>query len=553
MKLSKAVRVAAITAVSLLALTACGTNKSADTTTTKAKTDSNVTTEGFPVVKKEITMSMMAPNMGFAEYKDMLVLKDYAKKTGINWKYNTPPQADYATKLNLAFASQDLPDVIYASGTSVMTPANETTYGKQGLIVPLEGLLKKYAPNFYKLMQEDPNIKKSITTPDGHIYSLPMIQRGATSNWYLGPMWYNGAWLKKLGVTELPKTVDEFYDLMVRFKNEDPNGNGKKDEIPYADQKDFWSRTWIMSAFGMLSNDVQNNGDKVVYNPITKNYKAYLTFMNKMYKNGLLDKNTFTQSGDQLTAKLKNSQVGFAQGYGPGFNGETTPEQNAQNPMWQPLTSSVSKKAVLPGNPRINRGNFVITKNAKSPAAALRWVDYFYTPEGATFLGQGPENGIWHYETTADGDKAKVYNKGIDASNAGEATAKITPNYGTTPPMLAGEEMKDPYANTILEKKTDDPTGDVYSKFAISETEKKIDPYVRVPYPLVYLTNDEQDLVSPIANDLKTYVQQMEAKFITGVEPLANFDKFVSTIKGMNIDQYVKVYQDAYDRWNNAK
>ncbi|WP_225048451.1 extracellular solute-binding protein [Lacticaseibacillus kribbianus] len=549
MKLSKAIRVAGISAMSLLALAACGGKSSSGDGGTKSKI--KVETKGFPIVKSKLTMTLMAPNVaGNAEYKDMPTLQEYAKKTGITLKYNTPSASDYGTKLNLAFASQDLPDIIYGSGTGSFTTANEITYGKQGLIVPLEKLLPKYAPNFYKLMKEDPNIEKSITTPDGHIYSLPMLQRGDTSNWYLGPMWYNGEWLKKLGVTELPKTTDEFYALLKRFKTEDPNGNGKADEIPYSDTKDFWSRTWLMSAFGMLSNGIQNNGDKVVYNPITKNYKEYLTFFNKLYKEGLLDKNTFTQSDDTRKAKADKGQIGFTQGYGPSFNGQTDAAEKATNPMWQPLTSSVSKTAVIPGNPRINRGCFVITKANPSPEASLRWIDYMYSVEGQNFMDKGPEGVMWHYETTADGNKARVFNKGIDYSNSEEFRSKITPNYGITSPGLSGELSDDPYQNTVLEKKTDDPTGDVYSKFAVSETKKKIDPYVRVPYPLVYLTNAEQDEVSPIANDLITFVQQSEAKFITGVTPLSDFDKFVKTIKSMNVDKYVSVYQAAYDRWN---
>ena len=57
---------------------------------------------------------------------------------------------------------------------------------------------------------------------------LPTIGMGDTSIWPRGPLWYNGDWLKALDVKELPKSVDEFYDLLVRFRDEDPNGNGKK-------------------------------------------------------------------------------------------------------------------------------------------------------------------------------------------------------------------------------------------------------------------------------------------------------------------------------------
>lgn len=49
--------------------------------------------------------------------------------------------------------------------------------------------------------------------------------------------------------------------------------------------------------------------------------------------------------------------------------------------------------------------------------------------------------------------------------------------------------------------------------------------------------------------DLNSYVEQMEAKFITGVEPLSNWDNYVDTIEKMNIKRYVEIYQDAYNRW----
>ena len=90
----------------------------------------------------------------------------------------------------------------------------EIDYGSQGILLPLEEYITpEIMPNLYALTQEDPSILKSITTPDGHIYSLPMISRNATSIWWQGPMWYNGTWLDKLNVKELPKTTDELYDL----------------------------------------------------------------------------------------------------------------------------------------------------------------------------------------------------------------------------------------------------------------------------------------------------------------------------------------------------
>ena len=543
MKLSRLFSIVGISALIVLALAGCGSasNKTA------SSGDAKVATSGFPIVEEPLTMSLMAPSVGAANWNDMATLKDYAKKTNIKLKFNTPPSSDFSTKLNLAFASQDLPDIIYAAG-SALTPANEVSYGKNGQLVPLEKLIPKYAPNFNKLMKENPMIRQSITTPDGHIYALPYIAKDTTASWYIGPMWYNGEWLKKMGVKTLPKTTDELYALLKRFKNEDPNGNGKADDIPLTDVKMNVARIWLMPAFGLLTQDVQNDGDKVFYTPIDKRYKAYLTYMHKLFAEGLLDKDTFSQSDDQKKAKGQADRLGLFSDYFSYFTTGRTVDESMNDPMFQPLTSPESPKAIVPMNPRINRGDFAITKNNPSPAASLRWVDYFYSKKGSLYLNQGPEGYMWNYAKNSQGDKVKVTAKGITDENSEDKRSKITPAYGLTAPMLTAD-----WDDAAVRKNPDDKiVVSGFTKWVRNETKEKIDPYGRIPYPLVYLTKDEQDSVASSANDLKTFVEESEAKFITGVTPLSDWDKYVKTIKGMNVDQYVKVYQAAYDRWKKA-
>lgn len=174
-------------------LVACGNGG------TKAESDGSkesavkLNTEGqFPIIAEgeELTLSIMAPGMGLAEWEDMPTLQDYIKKTGIETTYITPPSADFQTKLNLAFASDDLTDIIYGAGSNSLTPAMEIDYGSQGILVALEDYITpELMPNFSKLVEEDPNLLKSITTPDGHVYSLPFVPRNGTSIWYQQPMW----------------------------------------------------------------------------------------------------------------------------------------------------------------------------------------------------------------------------------------------------------------------------------------------------------------------------------------------------------------------------
>lgn len=530
--------------LAVLTLSACGGGKASSNKANKE--DIKVNATGMPIVDKKLEMTLMAPGTGLAEWKDMPTLNEYAKETNIYFKYTTPPLSDFSTKLNLAFASGDLPDIIYGAGSSNLTRAMEIDYGTQGLLLPLEDLIPKYAPNLNKVLEDDPEIKKSITAPDGHIYTLPTISAQDTSIWPRGPMWYNGAWMKKLGVTEVPKTTDEFYKLLIRFRDEDPNGTGKKDTIPLTDVKMESTRPWLLSAFGITTQGIEEIDGKIVYTPTTENYRAYLEYMHKLYDEKLLDQEVFSQADEQKKAKGNDNRLGVFPDYFSFFTTGQTEEEAIENPMFGPLTSEYSKEPIFPGSQKIQTGTFAITKENPSPEASIRWVDYFYSEEGYTFLNQGPEGNLWEY-ADLDGKKVKVFAKGIDTNNAEDERGKITPAYGITVPA---------YEVTIpnLKKDTTDPEFSDFSKFIKEETEEKIEPYAKVPFPIVYLTKEENDKIGAISTDLRTYVEEMEAKFITGVEKIdqANWDKYVKTIDSMGVKEYVKVYQEAYDRWKKS-
>ena len=76
------------------------------------------------------------------------------------------------------------------------------------------------------MFEENDGVRASMTAPDGHIYALGQL---ATSPLKATAMWVNIDWLDALGVDpdDLPTDVDGlFRDLLVRFRDEDPNGNG---------------------------------------------------------------------------------------------------------------------------------------------------------------------------------------------------------------------------------------------------------------------------------------------------------------------------------------
>ncbi|GAF17656.1 LOW QUALITY PROTEIN: ABC transporter, substrate-binding protein [Bacillus sp. JCM 19046] len=509
-------------------MAACSSNETDGNTTSNP--DVEVNQEGFPIVDEEITLSLMAPGTGLAEWKDMPTLQEYSEMTNISFNYTTPPMSDFATRLNLSFASGDVADIIYGAGTGNLRRGWKVDYGRQGILIPLEDLIADYAPNIQKLLDENPDIARSITTVDGHIYTLPAINQHPNSGWAV-PMWYNGAWLDALDA-DVPTTTDELYELLVRFRDEDPNGNGEADEIPLLDVQMNSTRLAFLGAFGMKAWGVEEVDGEVRYAPHTDNYKEYLTYMNMLFEEGLLDPETFSQSDEQKKAKGQENRLGLFPDWFSFFTTGQPEDEAMNNPMFHPLSSPITDEPLIPINPGITRGTFAITSNNEYPEASIRWVDYFYSQEGSEFLDMGPEGYL--FELDESGNKVKL----------------------DPPPQFDSSEdfvvhrllMVFRHQHSLVQK----VSRVSLTSFLMQKRLKRSIHMEEVPIPLLYLTNEEQEIVNTIEVDLKSYVEQLEARFITGVEPLSNWDKYVETIKGMNIEEYIEIYQGAYDRWASS-
>lgn len=529
---------ASVIGLSLVATTlaACSGGNSAENNTNNsggAGAESNVSKDGMPIVKEPLTLSLMAPDVGHAKWEDMASLKELEKLTNIKLTFQNAPSDSFATKKNLVFASGTYPDMFYAAD---LLPSEQVTYGDQGVLLPLEDLIDQYAPNLKKILDANPNIRKNITTPDGHIFALPFIN--PTAVLYRNPMWYNGDFLKALNIKELPKTTDELYTYLKRVKTEDPNGNGKADEIPLASVKLTDLRMFFMGFWGMYNEQYYADKEgKVHYSPQEEGYKGYLTFLNKLWSEDLLDHETFSQTNEQKEAKIKNNQVGVFDAFHPYMPFKE--EQNTKHPMMALVKSEIADSPVYGKHPGQSAyGQFAISKTNPNPAAAMRWVDYMYSVDGSALMDLGPEGTLWEY--TNKETKEKKFLPVPNGEKYDDYRGKLTPNYGIVAPGINLPETKKGLESDF----------DLWFK---EELKNKIEPYAKTPMPNVFLTPEEQTEITALFSDLNPYVEQMEAKFVTGQEPLSNWDKYVAQLKKMGSDRVVEIYQAAYDRWNSTK
>ena len=180
--------------------------------------------------------------------------------------------------LTLMLASGDYPKLIYKSWYSML---DVVRYGELGVFVPLEDYIAEYAPNVTKAFEENPLLKAAVYAPDGHIYMMPYWEECYHCSMAM-KMWINTAWLKAVGM-DMPTTTDEFEKVLIAFRDKDPNGNGKKDDIPLTGFAGGWNNDpwgFLMNAFiyntGTGSDFTYIDGDKVAFAPIQPEWKEGL-------------------------------------------------------------------------------------------------------------------------------------------------------------------------------------------------------------------------------------------------------------------------------------
>ena len=186
----------------------------------------------LPIVNEATTLSIFAPSNGEYSWQDNTQTKELEEKTGIHLDWSIAAAADNVNdKISTMFASNTMTDIILVGVGSRYDKASEARFGAQGLIDPLEEYIDTVSVGYKAVLDELEGMREFITTPDGHIYSLPNVD-GSLHMQYMMKLWINTTWLDHLGL-ELPTTTDEFYEVMKAFKEQDANGNGDPtDEIP---------------------------------------------------------------------------------------------------------------------------------------------------------------------------------------------------------------------------------------------------------------------------------------------------------------------------------
>ena len=314
------------------------------------------------------------------DFNNKAIFKYAEEKTNVHIEWIPIAAADASDKVSVMLTS-DLPDAFLGLIDSNQIANNMDSFAD----LTKDDMLRTYAPNVVADYESGlSNGLDIVTWPDGSIRSLMTGRQTSYENDAEGIMFINKTWLDKVG-KDVPETIDEFYDVMKAFKEQDPNGNGKADEIPFEpSQSDWCSKIMnVANAWGIAGTDSSDSSaymmiedGKVVGTVDNEVFFDFLQFCNKMISEGLMDQEMFSQTSEQYHSKINEGLVGCYYTWSPYADMSVSEAENwVEVPVLQASVGNGYMKTGSQNKFAASRTGFCITSACKNVPRLLEWWD----------------------------------------------------------------------------------------------------------------------------------------------------------------------------------
>lgn len=555
MKRKKLISALLVAALAVTMVSGCSKKTEEPTTPTTETTETTEPTEpadttapatGDKLTEEKVTFRLVvAKDPTQTDFNKMEFFEKLEEKTNVHIEFEVYDAVNYNDQKNLMLAGGQLPDGFFGYQSLSMDDINAN--GPLGMFIPLDDLIDKNAPLYKAKLEENALLNGLSTALDGKKYSFGTVNEAEVRN-YPDNLCINKTWLDKLGL-EVPTTMDEYYTVLKAFKEKDPNGNGKADEIPFEFTK-YNHITGYGSFFGAFGRvDVHNGSQvtpldhmvvedgKVVLTADKPEYKEAIKYLKKFFDEKLFDEEGLVHEQSQYQAKMTNKEpiVGSYWAWGTEA---VAPE------VWDQYIAIAPLKGPSGEAPHVkNRRNNInvmgtgmtITKECKNPELLVQWTDKFYDTIQTLEAG----NGTIGVGLVDKGDGTYDYDKnpGPNGENWTEMGGMRAPKdnaprymsadmYGTLLPYSTADEAK---MNVINEFYKDLPTD--------------------LTLPNINFTPEELKINSTKGLDISNLIKQKQSQWLLGQGDIdKEWDAYVAQLDKLGLKDYLASIQTAYDR-----
>ncbi|HLR43335.1 MAG TPA: sugar ABC transporter substrate-binding protein [Pseudogracilibacillus sp.] len=498
--------------------------------------DENFNETGLPIVDEQIEIDMVAFAPDSREFEDFEFFQKAEEDTNIkiNWDLQQGGSS-WQEKRSILFAGSDLPDAFYGHGI-LDDKTDVVKYGSQGLLIPLEDLIEEYAPNIQKILENE-QYRKELTAPDGHIYSLPTINEDYAQT--KPALFINKDWLDQLDLP-LPTTTEEFYETLKAFKENELSPRGKSKQIGLTFRSDDWNANLnsFFGAFGRVTHNdhIAIEDDKVINTAIQPEFKEAIKYFEKLFDEGLVDRESFTQDPSDFSAKI-NQADGNNVGAFIAWNTNSVDLEEDNNfvPL-EPLIGPNGDQKWGGFVPGINlKGSFVITSENPNPAETIRWIDYMYEPLNSLQVMHG------------------VIGENLEEQDDG-TYLKLSPPEGVDPEDFQ-TSPKTKYTVWALDEEMGEKlTPEKEQKLSKEDLDEIYEPYLDFnEFPKAYFTPEETERISEFATDINEYIDSQYAEWMVKGGIDEEWDDYLKKLDDMGLEEMMSIYEEVYERYNEAE
>lgn len=506
----------------------------------------------FPITEKPVVLRVFTPQSPYVEeYTTNDFALYYEEKTNLHIHWDLVLRSNLEDTVQMRLASGDLPDVFLQSG---LTDATVVHYENKGDLLPLNDLITEYAPNTHRIMEENSYIKDSMVTPDGNIYHIPNVGEVLHAS-MPKKAWVYKPWRQALGLP-LPRTTDEFYQMLQEFQTNDMNGNGVKDEIPFAGANSSHNEieSYLLQSFVFYDRTsyLGMEDGNVFFAPITNEYRDGLYYIRKLMQEGLIAPESFTQDRIALTSLAEapdGTRLGVATAMYWGHF--TDSSQSERYKEYEPLPVLKGPDGNAYGydrgyGPSIGRdiGAFVITNACKLPQAAIRWMDEIYDQDKTLAWDHHPNMGI-------EGVDWRRNPPGLLGLDGQPASYELITPFGTKQNTHLSQTMNsfNSYHYRMRGAVTDETetrlfqaTAELYKPFSAHDMQ----------VPFVFLSEEDNARISDLLTSLHNVVQSYLVKFTTGSLLIEEYwAEYLRELYNVGMNEYVEIIQRAIEQHNS--
>lgn len=461
---------------------------------------------------------------------DWGVAREIEALTNVRLTSVTPEvKANTGELFDAMMSKPKLPDIV--GGDNLKERFNQ--YGMDGKLVPLNSLITRFAPNIDRVLTRRPLLKSSITAPDGNIYHIPYIPSGLAGRGYF----VRQDWLDTLGLS-VPTNVDELYEVLVAFRDQDPNKNGLRDEIPIFNRHPE-EIIRLVNLFGARStgsdkyHDFVLVGGTVVHPYVQGEFRDAIANVAKWYAEGLIDPRAFERGSSARDELLKNNTGGFTHDWfasTAGYN-ETLGNDIPGFSFLPILPPADINGKVMEEHARapIKPDGWAITIDNKNPIETIKLFDFYYSELGSIISNFGVKGETYDIYLAEPRFKREVLrNERSVLDQMMDVGAQIPIGF------VQDYNYERQWTNRIASRGID------------SYMANKV---IEEPFPEVTLSVTEKNIVDSLWPNIQSLMVESIKKWITGKSDVqADWPKYIADLDAMGFQQVIEIMNSAYVR-----